>query len=314
MWGARRKEGVSCAATRLPPALVQNGGVRQQFDTWATLFNAMVLQAVPFLVLGVALSAMVITFVSARVWQWVLARPVGVAIPMAATCGAIVPGCECTTVPMAARLTKRGVPFSAAMSFALASPALNPIVMIATATAFAGQPSMVLARFVASFMSVLVVGSYLAASGIQPPAKSRHDHEPSGSSKAMRLVDAAQHDLLHTLGLVVVGAAAAATMRVFVPTSWLLHLSGNLAVAIPTMAILAVLLALCSESDAFVAASFVLFPPVAVLVFMVVGPLVDIRLLIMYRSVFGGKVTAAIAGFAMAAAVSSSFIIGTLLL
>jgi len=292
----------------------QNVRVRQQFDSWSTLFNAMVLQAVPFLVLGVVLSAIVITLVPPRVWQWVLARPVGISIPMAAACGALVPGCECTTVPVAARLTQRGVPFSAALSFALASPALNPIVMIATATAFAGQPSMVLARFAASFVSLLVIGAYLAASGIQPPARSRHDHDRTGTSRTLRLVDAAQHDLLHTLGLVVIGAAAAATMRVFLPTSWLLVLSGNLAIAIPTMAVLAVVLALCSESDAFVAASFVLFPPTAVLVFMVVGPLVDIRLLIMYRSVFGGKVTVAIAGFAMVAALTSSFVIGSVLL
>jgi uncharacterized membrane protein YraQ (UPF0718 family) len=289
--------------------------MREQFDAWATLFNAMVLQALPFLVLGVVLSALVVTLVPARAWRWVLARPIGVAIPAAAACGALVPGCECTTVPVAGRLAQRGVAFPAALAFALASPALNPIVMFATATAFAGQGSMVAARFAASFVAVLVIGAYLAASGIQPPAKAgHHHHEPEGGGRTARVLNAAQHDLLHTVGLVVLGAAVAASMRVVLPADWLLALSSNMWVAVPAMAVLAVVLALCSESDAFVAASFVLFPPTAVLVFMVVGPIVDIRLLIMYRSVFGSRVAAAIAGFGLFGAISASLVVGLLLL
>lgn len=281
---------------------------------WATLFNAMVLQAMPFLVVGVTVSALVVTAVPQRVWRWVLARPAGIAVPLGVLCGAFVPGCECATVPVAGRLAQRGVPFPAAMSFALASPSLNPIVLIATATAFAGRPQMVVARFAASFIAVLAVGVYLAGSGIEPPAGHRHDHQPSGSTFVARWADAAQHDLHHTIGLVVLGAAAAATMRVFLPTGLLQQLSGNTALAILTMVALAIALSLCSEADAFVAASFVLFPPTAVLAFMVIGPLVDIRLLILYRSAFGTRVALAIAGFALMGGVSSSIIIGRLIL
>lgn len=281
---------------------------------WATLFNAMVLQALPFLVFGVLLSAVVITFVPQSAWRWILSRRPAFAIPMAAACGAVVPGCECTAVPVAGRLADRGVPFPAALSFALASPALNPIVMIATATAFAGNLSMVSARFLASFLAVLVIGAHLAKSGIQPPKRAGHDHVPSGGGRARRLVGAAQHDLLHTLGVVVIGAAAAASIRALLPAEILLGLSTNLFIAIPVMALLAFVLALCSESDAFVAASFVLFPPMAVLTFMVVGPLVDIRLLAMYRSAFGGRITARIGGIALFGAVGASIVVGSVLL
>ena len=288
--------------------------MRQDFDAWATLFNALVLQAMPYLVLGVVLSSVVAVLVPARVWAWVLGRRLVVAVPAAAAAGALVPGCECTTVPMAGRLTQRGVPFAAAMSFALASPALNPIVILATAAAFGGRPEMVVARFLASFAAVLVVGAYLAASGIQPAVRSRHDHEQLGGGVLRRLTGAAQHDLLHTAGLVVLGAAIAATLRVVLPDGLLATLSGNDAVAVLTMAGLAIVMALCSESDAFVAASFVLFPPMAVLTFMVVGPLVDIRLLLMYRSTFGTRAAAVIGGFALLGAVMSSLAIGSLLL
>ena len=298
----------------VPGGSCEDGRVREQFDAWATLFNALVLQAMPFLVLGVVLSAVVAVVVPAKVWSWVLGRRPAVAIPMAAACGALVPGCECTTVPMAGRLTERGVPFAAAMSFALASPALNPIVVLATAAAFAGRPEMVAARFVASFFAVLVVGTYLAASGLQPVYRGGTHHHHEGDGLTRRFVGVAQHDLLHTAGLVVLGAGIAAGLRVALPDGLLPSLAGNEVVAVLTMAGLAIVMALCSESDAFIAASFVLFPSTAVLVFMVVGPLVDLRLLLMYRSSFGTRAAVAVGGFALVGAVMSSLVVGSLLL
>ena len=295
------------------PSSGDDGAVRNEFDAWSTLFTAMVLQAMPFLVLGVVLSALVGVLVPTRVWDWVLRRRPVVAVPAAAACGALVPGCECTTVPLAGRLTDRGVSFAAAMSFALGSPALNPIVLLATAAAFAGSPEMVLARFVASFLAVLVVGAYLTASGMQPPYRSGHAHV-EGGGVLRRLSGSAQHDLAHTAGLVVLGAAIAASLRVLLPDGVLPSLADDLPVAVATMAVLAVVMALCSESDAFVAATFVLFPSTAVLTFMVVGPLVDIRLLLMYRSAFGTRAAAAIGSFAMIGAVTSSLVVGSLLL
>ncbi len=283
-------------------------------DEWSTLFTAMVLQALPYLVLGVLLSAVVAVAVPLRVWNCVLARRTAVAVPAAAVCGALVPGCECTTVPIAGRLSQRGVPFSAAMSFALASPALNPIVLLATSAAFAGQPRMVLARFVASFLAVLIVGAYLAAAGVRPtPREVGHHHEEEGGPVA-RLLASARHDFTHTVGLVVLGAAIAATIRVVLPDDLVSRLGGNDVVAVLTMAIFAIVMALCSESDAFIAASFIAFPPIAVLGFMVVGPLVDLRLLLMYRATFGGRAAAVIGGLALAAALDSTVVVGRLLL
>jgi uncharacterized membrane protein YraQ (UPF0718 family) len=286
----------------------------QSFDAWSTVFVAMVLQAVPFLVLGVLLSAAVMVAVPASVWQRLLGAPTAIAVPVAVACGAVVPGCECTSVPMASRLTQRGVSFPAALSFALASPAMNPVVMIATLTAFAGEWKFVIARFVASFLAVVTIGYYLAAADISPLGRARHHHRPVGRTWLGRIGDSARHDLLHTIGLVVLGAAVAATVRVVVPQSWLLSLSDNLWLAIAAMALLAILLALCSESDAFVAASFVYFPTTSLLTFMVVGPIIDVRLLLMYRSAFGSRVMASIIGYGLLGTITASVVIGSVLL
>ena len=64
-------------------------------------------------------------------------------------------------------------------------------------------------------------------------------------------------------------------------------LAGHLALGVITMALLAVVLALCSEADAFVASSLTMLPLVPRLVFLVVGPAVDVKLFAMQTGMFG---------------------------
>src|SRR4029453_16479123 len=84
-------------------------------------------------------------------------RP-ALAVPVAAAAGVVLPGCECGSVPIARRLMSRGVVPAAALAFLLSAPAINPVVMVATAVAFPGHPEVVLARFVASLATATVVG------------------------------------------------------------------------------------------------------------------------------------------------------------
>ena len=83
------------------------------------------------------------------------------------------------------------------------------------------------------------------------------------------------------------GAAAAAAVHVLVPPVVFTHLAGHLVLGVITMALLAVVLALCSEADAFVASSLTMLPLVPRLVFLVVGPAVDVKLFAMQTGMFG---------------------------
>ena len=85
----------------------------------------------------------------------------------------------------------------------------------------------------------------------------------------------------------VLGAAAAAVLRVAVPPWVFQHLAGHLVLGVLTMALFAVVLALCSEADAFVAASLTMLPLLPRLVFLVVGPAVDVKLSAMQAGLFG---------------------------
>jgi uncharacterized membrane protein YraQ (UPF0718 family) len=125
---------------------------------WGTILISLTLQAVPFLVLGVVLSAVLSAFVSPKMLARVVPRNTAIAIPTAALAATALPGCECSSVPLAGRLVSRVVPPAAALTFLLAAPAVNPVVLVATAVAFPGRPQMVLARFVAAMLAAMLVG------------------------------------------------------------------------------------------------------------------------------------------------------------
>ena len=119
----------------------------------ATVFVSIVIQALPFLVLGVVLSAAIAAFVPASFWRKALPKRPGLAVPVAGCAGAVLPGCECASVPVSGSLMSRGVAPAAALAFLLSAPAINPIVVISTFVAFPGQPMMAVARFGASLVT-----------------------------------------------------------------------------------------------------------------------------------------------------------------
>src|SRR5689334_3736017 len=127
-------------------------------QNWITVFVAVVVQALPFLVLGVVLSAVIAVFVPPSFFARALPARPALAVPVAGTAGAVLPGCECASVPVAGALVRRGVAPAAALTFLLSAPAINPVVLTATAVAFPGNPRMVLARFVASLVVACVMG------------------------------------------------------------------------------------------------------------------------------------------------------------
>jgi len=263
-----------------------NGAPR--LATAATVFCGIFVQAIPFLALGVVISGLIAAFVSpARLARW-LPRRHSAAIAVAGFGGAALPGCECGSVPVARRLFGEGAVGAAALTFMLAAPAINPVVMVATAVAFPGQPEMVAARFAASLLTALIMGALWSRFGrtawiTRRPPRPHEDDE----SRWVAFSEAARHDFLQAASFLVIGAAAAAALHIVVPAWMFEHLAGQLLLGIVTMALLAVLLSMCSEADAFVAASLTMLPLVPRLVFMVVGPAIDLKLFAMQTGLFG---------------------------
>jgi uncharacterized protein len=286
---------------------------------WSTIFVAVVVQAVPFLVLGVAVSGAVTAFVPARVITRLLPERAGLAVPVAALAGAALPGCECGSVPIARRLMGRGVAPAAALAFLLASPAINPVVLVATAVAFPGRPEMVLARALAGLGAAAAAGWFWSLASRTRPhweallARARRPVGEEGTRLATFLATA-QHDFLSAGGFLVVGAAAAATLQTVVPRSVVDAFAGSPWGSVLALAVLAVVLAICSEADAFVAASLRQFSPTAQLAFLVVGPMVDAKLIALHVGTFGRAFTVRFLPAVFVCALAAAALVGWWLL
>ncbi|MGE7436516.1 permease [Kitasatospora sp. NPDC001175] len=284
-------------------------------QTWTTVFVAICVQALPFLLFGTVLSAAIAAFVPASFLQRALPRNPLLAVPVAGVAGVVLPGCECASVPVADRLIARGVAPAAALAFLLSSPAINPVVLAATAVAFRGHPEMVLARFLASLGTAVVMGLLWERFGrpewLRP--KVRRD-VPPGSGRFAVFRATLEHDLLHAGGFLVIGGITAATLNVLVPRAVLKGAAGLPAVSVLVLALLAVVLAVCSEADAFVAASLSVFPPAARLAFMVIGPMVDTKLIALQAGTFGRAFAWRFSAATFLVAIAASALIGWWLL
>ena len=115
-------------------------------------------------------------------------------------------------------------------------------------------------------------------------------------------------------GFLVLGGLTSAVFNVAVPTSWLESLGGHLVLGVLVLAVLAVVLALCSEADAFVAAAMSGLPLLPKLVFLVVGPAVDVKLIALQAGAFGRAFAARFAPATFLVAIASSLLVGGLLL
>ena len=106
------------------------------FSTIHTVFTGIVLQAVPFMLLGALLSSTLYAFVPDRLLIKIFPKKYGIGFLTALFAGSLFPVCECAAVPLMRSLIKKGVAMPIAVTFMLASPIVNPISIVSTLYAF----------------------------------------------------------------------------------------------------------------------------------------------------------------------------------
>lgn len=279
-------------------------------------FLSIVFEGAPYILIGTVFSGIIDAFLPAKLLDRVLPKSKVLATLIAGFLGLVFPVCECAVVPVIRRLVQKGLPLSCAVTYMLSAPIMNPIVAISTLTAFkefqglslatAGNATMTIARLSLGYLVAVIVGLIVMrfkpgqvlrasiAAKIEKAATTEDDHVHAPASsfngKLVHAMRSSMRDFLDTAMYFAIGVAITSVFNTQINQGLLNTVAGNDWLAVPSLMGLAVVLSLCSTSDAFIAAPMTAFSMAAKLAFLVFGPMMDIKLLFMYSSVFKRKV------------------------
>jgi len=321
--------------------------------TLSLIFTSIVLEALPFMLLGAFVGGMIEVFVSRERMTLLLPKRGWMTIAMAAGMGIIFPICECAVVPVVRRLVRKGLPASGAIAYLLGGPIVNPIVAASTSLAYNFDWRMVGLRMIFGYGIAVTVAMVMdrvfgnelilrkdlhddphehyptsCAHGREKDAEHESalpegyahnmdaptcgcehglNHEQTARPLHEKFIATFRHaadDFLAVGHLLVVGAYIAALAQTFIDRKIFFGLAQQPVLPSLMMISLAIFLNLCSEADAFIAASFRgLISMPAQMAFLLTGPMFDLKLLLMYQHVFRRRAIANLAGLIIASVV-----------
>ncbi|MEH7336791.1 permease [Neobacillus drentensis] len=261
-----------------------------------TIFLSIILEAIPFILLGVFVSAIIQSFVSENVLRRVLPRNAYFALIPAALLGIMFPICECAIVPVVRRLIKKGMPSHVGVVFMLSAPILNPVVYASTYFAFKSTPYVANARMFVGFISSIIIGliiyrRFKSENILKAPKEDHHHHHHhQRGSKLLETLYHASDELFDTGKYLFIGAFLASLFQAFLDRNVLLSIGTSTPFAPMAMMGLGYVLSVCSSADAFVASSFgSAFTEGSILAFLVFGPMIDIKNTLMLFGYFKKK-------------------------
>lgn len=277
----------------LPHSLLQMG----------TIFLSIVIEALPFVMMGCLVSGALHVFLTPERVKKILPKNKFLSIIVGSFLGFFFPSCECGIVPIVHQFVKKDVPTYTAFAFMITAPIINPLVLFSTYIAFSNSVRYVLLRVGGSLLVALVVGIWLAyvnkESIVRPHSIDEehgehptHEHVSEKNKQGVwqncwSVLTHGIDEFFDTGRYLIFGSLLAAAMQTYLPTGAMLQLGQTKLLAILVMLVLAATLSLCSEADAFIGSSLLsLFGTGPVIAFLVFGPMVDIKNLLMMKRYF----------------------------
>ena len=281
-----------------------------RFSTAWAIFQGLLLEALPFLLIGVAIAGVSRLLVPQATWLRRIPQQSLLAPIIGALLGFGLPACECGNIPVARRLLANGAPLGTGLGFLFAAPVVNPIVLASTWAAFPDKTWLLLARPISAFLIALALSGIL---GLIPESElldpvllaERRLNQPLSSvgllqrkSGILKTTSSYQesrlfsekirppqillnstHEFLNLLTLLVLGCAIAAVVQSWLPRSWLLSVGSSPTLSVLALMLLALVVSVCSSVDAFLALGFsAQVTPGALLAFLLLGPVMDLKL------------------------------------
>lgn len=272
-------------------------------NTITNVFLGMILQAVPFLLIGILLSSAIQVFLPKSWLERCFPKSLPLGILVAVIGGFLLPVCDCVSIPVFKSLVRKGIPLPVAVTFMTASPVINPVVILSTYYAFNGNMTIVAGRVCLGLVASILIGISMA---VWPPRtqvlsggrmdmvmcscgcydETKYNSAPIGKIKMF--LNHSQAEFFSVGKYLMIGILIASVFQVMGGGLFEFAQQGSgLAVSITVMMAMAFILSLCSSSDAVIARSFASqFPAGAIMGFLVFGPMMDIKNIMMLSSGF----------------------------
>lgn len=278
-------------------------------ENFTIIFLSIILEAIPFVLIGAFVSSIIQLFVSEQLIARLIPRNKWIGLLAASLLGLIFPVCECAIIPVVRRLMKKGMPVYIAITFMLAVPIINPIVLLSTYYAFSGQVYMVFMRAGFGMVGAIAVGYLIDVfHGRKNPLREdavynvncscgctdgRHEFYTGSKNRIIvvrQILEHTSRELYDVGKYLIIGAFLSAFMQTFIERKLIASIGRGPITSILVLMGLAFILSLCSEADAFIARTFMgQFTTGAITAFLVFGPMLDLKNTMMLMGTFKGK-------------------------
>lgn len=259
-----------------------------------TLALSVLIESLPFIVLGISLSVLVQVWIPQSWLFRILPRnPIGRRFVISLL-GMFLPVCECGNVPLARGLVARGYSVSDSMTFLLAAPIINPVTIITTHQAFGFDDGILVARIVGAIVIANVLG-WVFSLHPRPEqllttrfaAQCARPVDQSSTSRWHRSANMFVRESTVLMPALIVGSLVAGAIQVLVQRETLVALGNDPLLSVLAMMLLAFVISICANVDSFFILPFAdTFLPGSILAFLLLGPIVDIKMLALLRTTY----------------------------
>lgn len=251
------------------------------------IFTSIFFESLPFLLLGSLISSVIETYISNETLSKLIPKNKVIGSIVGIILGFFLPACDCAVIPVSKRLIKKKVPLNTAVSFMLASPIINPVVLLSTYYAFyKTNPEIFYYRIIFGIIIALIIGIII---GITYKDKtiiinddncdchiSNEKHTVKNDFK--HIIKHATIDLFEVVKYLILGALIASLFQVIIPRDVLQTFRESKILSILVLMLFAYLISLCSTSDSFVGKTFIQsFTKESVIAYLLLGPMIDIK-------------------------------------
>lgn len=269
-------------------------------NKFSIIFSSIVIEALPFILIGAVLSSFMQVYISNNIFNKIISKNKLLGSIQAGLIGVFLPVCECATVSITKGLLSKNVPINVGITYMLAAPIVNPLVILSTYYAFDGNIKVVLLRVGIGF-GVAVIAGLLMLCLSEGNNILREDKVldlegrclcgcseiDDDSSKPIRLLKHTSIEFYEIGKYFIIGATLASLFQTFVPRESIFYFENSTVLSIIILMIFSFLISLCSEADAFVASTFMnRFSLGSITGFLIIGPMIDLKNTIMLFSVF----------------------------